>query len=55
MEWMFRLAIIPMLLCVLFMCVLPMALAALGLHRRATRDESATTAQHADHVNAAGR
>ena len=51
-EWMLSLAIIPMLLCVLFMCVVPMALAALGLRRRATRDEPA---QHADQVEAAAR
>ena len=55
MEWMFSLAIVPVLLCVLFMCVLPMALAALGLRRRAPRDEPAATAQHAEHVDAAAR
>jgi hypothetical protein len=35
MEWMFGVAIVPLLLCGL-MCVVPMALAAVGLRRHAT-------------------
>ena len=47
MEWLLSLAFIPVLLCGL-MCVVPMALAALGLRRRASQ-QSACCDDHATH------
>lgn len=58
MEWLFSLAIIPVLLCGL-MCAVPMALAALGMRRRATKraccDEPSVRAPQPERVDAAPR
>ena len=58
MEWLFSLAIIPVLMCGL-MCAVPMALAALGLRRRATQraccDEPSATAPEPEQAEAAPR
>ena len=50
MEWLLSLAFVPLLLCAL-MCVVPMALAALGLRRRS--NQRACCGEHRPQVRGA--
>ena len=52
MEWLLSLAFVPVLLCGL-MCVVPMAIAAVGLRRRSTEHEPVP--RERDHAEAAPR
>ena len=58
MEWLFSIALIPILLCAL-MCGVPMALAAFGLRRRSSArvcgDESAEPTHRREHAEMPSR